>query len=58
MYTRIAFYAGIALTVCLLGFIALVTSPIWVPAMFLSLPLIVFGYIIWKYTKVRIYSII
>jgi len=52
MYTRIIFYSSIILGAVVLGFIALVTSFVWLPALFLSLPFLAFGYFLFRYTNV------
>lgn len=53
IYTRVIFYLAVFFTVSTLGFFALLTSFVWVPALFLSLPFLAFGYLLYKYTNVK-----
>jgi len=52
MYTRAVFYSTVIISACVIGFIALVTSFVWVPALILSLPFLAIGYFLYRYTNV------
>ena len=56
MYTRVIFYSSILIGAAVLGFLALVTSFVWLPALFLSLPFLAFGYFLFRYTNVSTIS--
>jgi len=46
------FYSALILGGLALAFIAMITSVIWVPMLFLSLPFLAIGYMLYKYTNV------
>ena len=53
-YTRVIFYLAVFLGAISLGFLALITSVVWVPMLFLSLPFLAIGYFLYRYTNVLV----